>query len=397
MEKGPNPFVPHQPVNREMFVGREVAMQRILDRWIGRVESGTPWFGFVQGEYGIGKSSLARVMQWVAQDRGKLHPIYVSMGSVETVEDLGTALLRATIEARAVVPTRAEALRSWLARYVGEQSLLGVTLRADQLRADGPSVAEGVLPFFEQVLARLRPSGATGLFVVLDEINGIANNPRFAHFLKGLSDLNAFRPVPVPLLLVLCGTSDRRRELVRNHEPVARIFDIIELGPLGEGECSSFFGRAFEAANLRATPKALDILSYHSDGMPRVMHILGDCAYWADDDGEIGEKDAVAAIMGAAFEIGQKYVDQQVVQALRSRDYQAILRKLGGLGLDMVFRKADLASRLEPAELRKFDAFLRKLRDLGVVRFGTERGEYEVTSRMARIYLFLESGSPQGA
>ena len=42
-----------------------------------------------------------------------------------------------------------------LAKYIGEQSLFGVTIHAEQLKADAPSIASGMLPFLKQVHDRL--------------------------------------------------------------------------------------------------------------------------------------------------------------------------------------------------------------------------------------------------
>ena len=63
----------------------------------------------------------------------------------------------------------------------------------------------------------------------MDEINGIAGNPQFAHFLKGLVDTNAMSGKPLPLLLVLCGVEERRRKLIQCYKPVERLFDIISV------------------------------------------------------------------------------------------------------------------------------------------------------------------------
>ena len=73
--KGKSPFYPGQPVPVELFVGRRSQLDRILQRGAGQVASGKPVSLFVQGEYGIGKSSIAAIARRVSEERDDLHAI----------------------------------------------------------------------------------------------------------------------------------------------------------------------------------------------------------------------------------------------------------------------------------------------------------------------------------
>jgi DNA-binding NtrC family response regulator len=65
--KGRSPFYPDQPVPVEWFRGRKEQIQHILQRGVGQVAAGKPVTMFVEGEYGIGKSSIAAFAQWQAE------------------------------------------------------------------------------------------------------------------------------------------------------------------------------------------------------------------------------------------------------------------------------------------------------------------------------------------
>ena len=69
----------------------------------------------------------------------------------------------------------------------------------------------------------------SGLFLVLDEINGIASEPLFAHFLKGVIDRNALAEKPIPFCLVLCGTPERRREIIATQKLSDLFFNIFSV------------------------------------------------------------------------------------------------------------------------------------------------------------------------
>ena len=389
--KGKSPFYPGQPVPGEFFVGRVKQIDHIMRRGVGQVEAGKPVAIYVEGEYGIGKSSIAGFVQWLAEREHGLHSIYAPLGSAETLEDVGAAVLEGTLRSGAFDPHRSEKVRNWLGKYIGEQSLFGVTVHAEALKKDAPTITSGMLPFLGEVVERLRETGVKGIFVVLDEINGIAANPKFAHFIKGIVDTNAMSRQPLPLLLMLCGVEECRREMIRNHQPVDRIFDVVQIEPMSQQEMRTFFEKAFDSVQIQVDSEALDLIIEYSAGFPKIMHLVGDSAFWLDQDAVISKADALQAVVAAADEVGKKYVDQQVYKALRSKDYRSILNKIAKTGLDMTFQRAKIAKGLTDAERKKFSNFLQKMKKLKVIRAGGVQGEYVFNVRMVRLYIWLQS------
>lgn len=390
--KGKSPFYPGQPVPVDLFVGRGKQINHILARGIKQVEAGKPVAMYIQGEYGIGKSSIAGFIQWIAERDYGLHGIYAPLGAVENMDDMGAAILEATLRSGALNPNRSEKVRSWLAKYVGEQSLFGLTLHTEALKRDAPSIASGPLPFLREAAERLRDTGIKGVCLVLDEINGISSNPKFAHFIKGIVDTNAMSRQPLPLFLIVCGVEERRREMIRQHQPIDRIFDVIDIASMSREEMSDFFEKAFESVQVKIGPEAVDLMAEYSAGFPKIMHLVGDAAFWRDRDGVISKEDALTAVVMAADEVGKKYVDQQVYKALRSADYHSILAKIAKKGPDsMSFMKSDVSSGLTDSETKKFNNFLQKMKILKVLRSGDVRGEYVFNVRMVRLYIWLQS------
>ena len=389
--KGKSPFYPGQPVPGEFFVGRVKQIDHIMRRGVGQVEAGKPVAIYVEGEYGIGKSSIAGFVQWLAEREHGLHSIYAPLGSAETLEDVGAAVLEGTLRSGAFDPHRSEKVRNWLAKYIGDQSLFGVTVHAEALKKDAPTITSGMLPFLGEVVERLRETGVKGIFVVLDEINGIAANPKFAHFIKGIVDTNAMSRQPLPLLLMLCGVEECRREMIRNHQPIDRIFDVVQIEPMSQQEMRTFFEKAFDSVQIQVDSEALDLMIEYSAGFPKIMHLVGDSAFWLDQDAVISKADALQAVVAAADEVGKKYVDQQVYKALRSKDYRSILNKIAKTGLDMTFQRAEIAKGLTDAERKKFSNFLQKMKKLKVIRAGGVQGEYVFNVRMVRLYIWLQS------
>jgi len=379
----------------ELFVGRARQIERILQRGVGQVSQGKPVALFVQGEYGIGKSSIARFVQWLAEKDYGLHGIYAPLGGAGRLADLAIAVTEATLRSGAYDPTRSERMRDFLAKYVGQQEMFGFfTLNLEALKRDVPNLTTpfGMLRFLSQTRDRLKDIGVKGLFLILDEINGITSDPEFAHFIKGLVEANSLSREPLPLLLMLCGVEERRREMISAHQPVDRIFDVIDISVLTNDEMTTFFERALESVQMKVTTDAMALLTHYSAGFPKVMHLVGDEAYWLDADGTVDKQDALKAVVAAADDVGKKYVDQQVYRALRSPDYRSILAKIGKMDPSaMSFIKGDVEKGLTETEKKKFNNFLQKMKRLQVLRSGETTGEYIFNMRMVRLYIWLQS------
>jgi hypothetical protein len=381
----------------ELFVGRAEQINRIIERGVNQVKAGKPMAFFIQGEYGIGKSSIASLVQRVAERDHGLHGINVALGGRSDLNGVAEAILEATLKSGAFNPSRVEKITGWLAKYVGKQTFAGITINFEALKKDAPNISTpiGMLDFLGSVRDHLKDDGIKGIFLVLDEVNGITANPQFTHFIKSLWDTNAISREPLPLLLMLCGVEERRMEMIKKHEPVNRIFDVIDINALTKSEVEEFFQRSFQSAQIQIESDAMELLTEHSSGMPKIMHEIGDAAFWTDTDGVIDINDAYNALRVAADAIGKKYVDQQVYNAIRSSDYHSILNKIVRATIacpdPMTFKKADVFSGLTDTEKKKYNNFLNKMRELNVIKKGNVREEYIFNVRMVHLYIYLQS------
>ena len=390
--KGRSPFYPDQPVPVELFVGRSAQIDHIMNRAVAQVAQGKPVSVFLEGEYGIGKTSVARFTQWLAERNNGLLGIYATLERAESMDDVGAAILEATLRLGAYNPKLGEKVREGMAKFVGQQSLFGLTIHAEALRQEAPNVTRGLLPFLGQTLERVRSDGATGVFLVLDEINGLANNPKFAPFLKAVVDSNApisLEKPTLPLLLMVCGVEERRRQLIAQHESVGRIFDVVTIERMTEEEMNDFFRKAFESVHMMVDTSAFGVMTFYAAGFPKIMQLIGNAAYWLDRDGRVDKDDAVKAVVSAAEEVGKRYVNQQVYAALHSADYHSILAKIASMGATDNFMKHDVEKGLTEGERRKLNNFLQRMKRLKVLRSGDVQGEYVFNMRMVSLYIWM--------
>lgn len=383
--KGRSPFYPGQPVPVRFFVGRDQELER-LRRAASQVAMGKPQAVFIEGEYGIGKSSLAQYARALAEKEHALLGFHVFLGGANTLPDVAEKTVQTVLESTAMKPSASERVRNLLADYVGEQGLWGVKVRLDRLRRDSPDLSRGFLPFLREVFERTAGDEYKGLLLVIDEINGIAANPDFAHFIKTMVDSNATAPRPLPLFLVLTGVEAKRRAMIERHKPVERIFDVISIPPLSQQDSAAFFRRAFEEVGIEVHPDAIIVLSRYSGGLPKLMHLVGEEAFWALRNSVLTYDDAVNAVVQASKEVGRRFLDTQVFGTLHSHDYRGILRKLGRLQFDLTFEKTALEKHLTPSEKAKLGNFLQKMKRLHVIH-SSKRGEWTFSDWLTRIYI----------
>ena len=81
-----SPFRPGQPAPVESFVGRNAEIERL--RGMVRASTrGRPGVGFVSGERGIGKSSLARFVRHLVERERAAVGCHVFLGGVNDLGD----------------------------------------------------------------------------------------------------------------------------------------------------------------------------------------------------------------------------------------------------------------------------------------------------------------------
>lgn len=388
--KGINPFHPNHPVPVELFVGRKDEIERI-NRAAHQVSLGKPQSVFIMGEYGIGKTSLARIIKFLSEKQYGLLGFHILLGSGHTLEDMAVATVKEIVESDYKIEKLSKRIQKLFTNYIDKITFFGITLHLDKVKQEAQNITYSYLPFLKNIYKQVQDD-YKGLVLILDEINGITKDSKFAHFLKKLNDENALSREPLPLLLILCGTAERYREIVSNHQPVERIFNIAQINRLNHDEMSDFFNKAFTEANMIVDKKAMKTLCYFSNGFPKLMHLIGESAYLITEDDLITEDVARESVIAAAEEVGRKFIDQQVMKALQSKDYRNILNKISQSTTDWhYFTKSEIEKKLNKDEKKKLSNFLRRMKKLNVIVPGDIRGEYKYCDQLTRIYLFLQS------
>ncbi len=390
--KDGNPFTLGYPVPPDFFVGR-INHLNSIDQSIAEASTNSQRYLFATGERGIGKTSFARFACEIAYKNYDFLPVNVIASSANSVEELTRLnfeeILKETSENKVL-----DKIRSLFGEYIKEVGVMGINLSFNPPPDKLNDITRNFPEAIKTVYSEIKESNK-GIFIILDDLNGICKIPSFALWLKGIVDYIATHYSDLPLLMMIIGISEIRKEL-SNHQPsILRIFEVIEIEKLSDSEVEDFFQNSFRKQNITLEKEALEIIVEYSSGLPNIMQEIGSAIYRIVDENikKVTKIEAFAGVTTSAEIIGKKYLDPKVYESLRSERYISILRKMGGSKFTMPFKKSEVEKELNAEEKKVFHNFLLKMKELNVIIPLPEkgRGYYRYANQLYPVYIFMES------
>jgi energy-coupling factor transporter ATP-binding protein EcfA2 len=384
-----SPFTPGRPVPVEYFVARRNEIER-LERAIRQASSGRNENIFITGERGIGKSSLAWFMRYLAEKEYGFVGAHCLLGGARTLEEVMKAVFQRFLEG-CVDKSIFDKLKGIFNEYIKGVTLFGVGVEFTDNKAELHTLVNNFLPALRKIYDSVAENGKKGLLLILDDLNGITVElPDFSLFLKSFVDGLATSGKPLPLLLILVGIEQRREDLMKHQPSVARIFDVVDLPVMNEHECKEFFTETFGKKLIAVADDALSLMVKMAGGYPMLMHEVGDAVFWQDKDNQIDIKDARTGISEAARNVGRKYIGTQVESVFRNKTYSSILVRMGRkLPIGTTFKRKDLLKESVSVEEQKnLDNFLGKVKQLGIMGDAEAHGEYRFVNPLYHLYMW---------
>jgi AAA+ ATPase superfamily predicted ATPase len=383
-----SPFTPGRPVPLDYFVARLNEVNRI-EHAIRQASTGRNENVFITGERGIGKSSLASMIRFLADKEYGFLGVHCYLGGVRDVEGVVRIVFQRLLQ-QTIDKSLFDKLKNLFNKYIKGFTLFGVGVEFTNDPAELRVLKENFLSAVSEVYQTIKDQ-KKGILLILDDLNGVTGNFEFAPFIKSLVDELATSLMTFPLVFILVGVPERREDLIKHQPSVARIFDVVELSLMTNEESKEFFEKTFGKLNITVKPDALALLLRYSGGLPMLMHEIGDAVFWIDTDNIVDRDDAFLGILRTADNVGRKYLDPQVYQEIKSSTYRSILRKLGKLPFGMNFIRGKLIHEMTEKEKKNFDNFLQKGKKLGIITKGDELGEYRFVNQLFHLYVALES------
>ena len=345
--------------------------------------------GFVSGERGIGKSSLASFVRHLSEQESQVAGCHVFLGGVEDLKEMLRRTFDRLLKESMDKPWH-EQIKNFFGNHVRKVGLFGVTLELSLEDSDLSTLVHDFVPTVTRLLDSLKDH-KNSLFLILDDINGLAGSDVFANWLKSTVDEISTSRRGMPLCVLVVGLEERRRELVSKQPSLARVFELIDIVPWSDDEARRFYQNSFESVGAKVADRDIGQLVRFTGGLPVLAHEIGDAVWRTARGRQIDSTEVREGILTAAEVIGRKLLEPQVFSAIRSERYRSILRKMSD-DFRTSFRRSELMERLESEEKRVMDNFLQRMKRLGALETDPEtKGGYRFPNLLHALYFWMES------
>ncbi len=394
-----NPFRPGSIVTPGMFAGRLTELEG-TERALNQTKHGNPHHFLIQGERGIGKSSLLFSLEYVAKSRveslegEKFNFLTISIVLEpsttyhDIIQKVGNGLRK---EASNFSPVGEAAKATW--DFLKRWEIAGVKY-ADPSSAPKPS--ELLDELTDSVERSLAQYGAQidGILILIDEADKAPFAANLGEFVKIFTERLTKRGCN-RVCLGLAGLPSVLQNLRQSHESSTRIFEIYTLEPLLHDErirvLESGLAEAKETNGYEVTinDDAKNLISTLSEGYPHFLQQFAYSAFNQDSDNSIDQSDVFRGALdetGALFQLGVKYFHELYFDQIGADEYRDVLRAMAE-NLDAWTTKAEIRKKIKIKESTLNNAInALKKRHIIVAKPGVS-GTYKLPTRSFAVWI----------
>ena len=284
-----SPFEPRHPVSPEKFEGR---MNIIEDytRHLASAINGQPQHFYLNGNRGVGKSSVATYLLEYAKVRYNMIGIHVYNDGVHTIDDLITNIVEKLLN-----QIKNESFGGkFLGFFKNHIETVGFLGNSIKLRRDSPEIISDIKDSFVDFIVNTLSTfeDNRGLFIVIDDINGLSETPDFANWYKSFADTLATTfDVPISLVMMLISHPKVVKSLYKHNPSFNRIFIYRPINFLQQNEVKDFFIKRFGSRGMEMEEDALNLMVEFSAGSPTMMQNIGDEIFFINKNDVISKED----------------------------------------------------------------------------------------------------------
>jgi hypothetical protein len=403
-----NPFRPGNIVNAGMFSGRGAELLA-LERVLFQTKNGNPHHFIVTGERGIGKTSLFFYLNLVAN------------GEINSLEDTRFNFLVISIELQPTT-TYAEIIKkigSELQRTLSSHQKAAELLKTvwdfvKRWEAFGVSYTAPVkgetphqlLEDLTQTVAQVVEKTALhfdGILFLIDEADKPPAESHLGEFVKLFSERLIKRGCE-RFSIGLSGLPTLVKKLRDSHESAPRIFQILSLEPLLPEERIDVVRRGLTQAtekgsNVTIIASAEKMIADLSEGFPHFIQQFAYCAFEADQDDVIDDRDVQVGAFnedsGAIQQLGLKYYEDPFFGQISSEEYREVLRAMSMHSDDWI-SKTTIRKETGLRELTLTNA-LRALKNKNIILCKKGRkGVYRLPTKSFAVWIRAFTQRPSG-
>lgn len=336
-----NPFQPNKIVNPGMFIGRGEEL-RAIEQCLHQAKNGNAQHFLLQGERGIGKSSLLLFVEYVATgrietvDRRKFSFVTASIDlggchtQVDIIRAVGRGMKRALADHEGAKEA-AKAFWSWLTNW----EVLGVRYHKDNPGVDPQDLIDDLVRQLSTFCDHV--SGyVDGVLILVDEADRPGTEAGLGEFAKLLTE-RLTKDGCNNVLLGLAGLPPLIAKLRESHESSPRLFQTMLLEPLEPEERKEVVRTGLRSATAKngfevgIANDAIELIAELSEGYPHFVQQFSYSAFDHDSNNLIGTDDVIGGSYkenGAIAQLGRKYFDELYYGRIGSDDYRRVLNTM---------------------------------------------------------------------
>jgi len=402
-----SPFAPNRLAPAETFVGREQPIAKLL-AMVRKARRGNPQVGWIAGEHGIGKSSLAALLALLAERNEKAVRAHVRLGNARSVRELPAEALSQLLTDN---DNKSWGRSLWKALGNDRIEKIGPYGAGIRLRLSDKELATA-LRDFAYILAQLVKKAGSGksdrkvLLLILDDIEDLAADPEFTDWLMRLAGDAANGTAHLPICLLFVCTETRIYDAIdratADGAPEKRAkalasLPTVRLEPWTLSESAAFFRAVLKRRNVVLSNNGIKPLARYCGGVPLLAHEIGDAVWRQAKSKKVRPEEMFHGIVEAGDSMKRRFLKSELVRELQSRRYRSILKKLTAhddiVGVEFSRKELQEVETLSVAERKGLDNFLNRMRKLGAVVPSRERGRgvYRFASHLYKAYFQIET------
>jgi len=337
-----NPFRPNSIASTELFQGRKEEMV-IIEQSLFQTKNGNPQHFLIEGERGLGKSSLFLMVEQLAtgkiplgnSEKVNFIVINIELDSTQTffeiLKTIAADFKRALAE-REGIKTLATGVWDFLTNW----EILGVRYhKIDENLIQPYEILNELVLNFEKVI-KLAKSEIDGILILIDEADRPGERASLGEIVKLLTEKLSKRGCD-QVVIGMTGQPGLIAKLKASHESSSRIFSVLNLKPLSDEENKAVIISGLKKANpinsqhTTIDADALDLLSQLSEGYPHFLQEFAFKSFEKDLDYRICAEDVKEGAFGqngALNQLGHKYFNELYFTQIGSDEYRRVLQAM---------------------------------------------------------------------
>lgn len=332
-----NPFNPTAPIDPEYFAGRHHEIEIIL-RALNQTRHGSQQNVLVTGERGIGKSSLALLARYIAQEpRGdwqtdcKFATGYYTLDDKDTVGDCCQGAIEQLN--RTIRPSLTDRFFEKIRQLDCSIKLnfwFGSTeieprgkVRSD---TDAAKIRKDFVKILEALWDELKGSGYNGILIVLDELNKIKTKENLGAFFKKVSESLVSDGYRKTMILAV-GLPWLEQKIAEDDLSAVRVFEHVALDPMRPSESQEVVDKALAGTGVSISDDARARLVDWAGGYPYFLQQMCFDSFEADTDQLIDVADVNSGVSRSLTQFDRMFFGR-VLREVEGKNYQKIIEAL---------------------------------------------------------------------